>query len=355
MNTIEATEIRPTSSASRTEQTATGAAKAKSLVFVACVEAGPLEVQTVWLAESLRRWGGELAESEFIAVTPRRGLPLTGETLRAFSRLQVRHESFAAPHAYGWWGPMNKPAALRHGERISNAEVVVWLDSDTLILREPTGLLLDGGVDFAAYPASRLLDIGTNGEDDHESYWQAVCRAHGVNPGSYSWIPGQEREGGRIRMYWQSGVFAYKRSTGLGAKMLKYSERQMEAKIAARASGIYFHEQTALGIATHCEGLSCKVLDESYNTPVNKLVKDQAGPELLEGARILHYFGSAWPDFFSEMAAMIRESRADVAAWLWERGPLADPSPVWTRLVARGLKKGRSRAANKFAKECTII
>jgi len=166
---------------------------------------------------------------------------------------------------------MNKPAALAHVEACSKADVVVWMDSDTLVLREPEALSLSADIDYAAYPASRLLDIGTNGEDDHESYWQAVCLAHGIDPGRFSWIPAQEREGGRIRMYWQSGVFAYRRETFLGARMLERSIRQMEARIAARASGIYFHEQTALGVAVHIENLRYQILGESYNMPLNKL------------------------------------------------------------------------------------
>jgi len=325
------------------------------LVFVACVEAGSLEMQTIWLAESLRRWGGRLAESEFYAVTPRRGLPLAGSTFEAFERLQVQYAGLAAPHRYGWWGPMNKPAALAHVEGVSKADIVVWMDSDTLVLREPTALSLEREFDYAAYPASRLLDIGTNGHDGHEAYWRAVCLAHGIDPERYSWIPAQEREGGQIRMYWQSGVFAYRRATSLGQRMLERSIRQMEARIAAQASGIYFHEQTALGVAVHADELRYKVLEESYNMPLNKLNLDESGAGFVKDARILHYFGSAWPDFFSEMVGMIRVERPDVAGWLWERGPLADHSPLWKRAVGKVWKRQRSSAAAKFAATCQVI
>jgi hypothetical protein len=67
-----------------------------SICFVACVESGPLEAQTVRLADSIRRFGGRLAGSDIIAVTPRFGPPLARETRRRFAELGVRHERIPA-------------------------------------------------------------------------------------------------------------------------------------------------------------------------------------------------------------------------------------------------------------------
>ncbi len=47
--------------------------------IVTCVEYGPLEQMVVRMVDSLRRWGGRLADAPVYAVKPRRGMPLTRE------------------------------------------------------------------------------------------------------------------------------------------------------------------------------------------------------------------------------------------------------------------------------------
>lgn len=324
------------------------------LTFVLCVEAGALEVQTVWAIESLRRWGGRLAGCEVMAITPRRGLALRRATLEAFERLDVRHVRFPAPHAYGWWGPMNKAAALDYADREGSGDVIVWLDSDVLVIGEPAGLALSNSCDFAASPASTVQDIGTKGDDDHEPYWRRVCEAHGISPESYSWIPANPREGGRMRMYWQSGVFAYRRAAKVGEWLLARSVAQMEAKIASQHSGIYFHEQTALGVVVHLQGLRYEVLPEKYNFAVNKLVADDIDRKEISTVRVVHYFGSAWPDYFERMVDLFRGERDDVAAFLTERGPLRDPGSTPARGWQSVVRRMRSRQAAHFAQGCTV-
>ena len=54
-------------------------AAAGRICFVACVESGQLEAQTVRLAESIRRFGGSFADSEILAVTARFGPPLASD------------------------------------------------------------------------------------------------------------------------------------------------------------------------------------------------------------------------------------------------------------------------------------
>src|SRR5205085_1505515 len=66
-------------------------AEQPQISFICCVESGPLEDQTVRMVESLRRWGGRLAEAPVVAVTPRFGPPLARTTRRALDRLSARH------------------------------------------------------------------------------------------------------------------------------------------------------------------------------------------------------------------------------------------------------------------------
>ena len=125
-------------------------AEKSSICFVACVESGPLEVQTVRLAEGIRRFGGALADSEILTITPRFGPPLSGEVRRRFRELDVRHERLPSHPRYAWYHYLNTPIALAAAEELTTADILCWTDSDLLFLGEPTELLLDHELDFIA-------------------------------------------------------------------------------------------------------------------------------------------------------------------------------------------------------------
>ena len=81
------------------------------ITFICCVESGWLEDQTLRLIESLRRWGGRLANAPVIAVTPRFGPSLARQTHQAMDRLGVRYVRAAAKGDYAWFHFLNKPRA----------------------------------------------------------------------------------------------------------------------------------------------------------------------------------------------------------------------------------------------------
>ena len=81
--------------------------------FVCCVESGWLEPQTLRMVESLRRWGGQFAQSPVVAVTPRFGPPLAAKTRRAFGALNVEHYRFHADNQYAWKSFLNKHYAMQ--------------------------------------------------------------------------------------------------------------------------------------------------------------------------------------------------------------------------------------------------
>lgn len=66
-----------------------GTGAATRLTFACCAKYGTLEEGSLRLAESLRRYGGELANARIVAVTPRHGPWLRPSTLEALERLGV--------------------------------------------------------------------------------------------------------------------------------------------------------------------------------------------------------------------------------------------------------------------------
>ena len=326
-----------------------------STTFVVCVESGPLELQTSWLVESLRRWGGRYADCSVLAITPRRGPALAGSTLEAFERAGVTWKRVTPAHEVDWYGPINKPTALAAAEEMADTDQIAWLDSDTLVVGEPSELDLSPGEDFAAMPCSTRHDIGSTGSGEHEPFWSALCRTAGLPLEDLPWIPCQAGEEGTMRMYWQAGAFVYRRETRLGASQLETSLRLISGRVASRFSGVYFHEQTALGIAVAKRSLRWRSLAGSHNFAVNKIRAADIDPAGFADARIVHYFGSLWSDFFPAFLDIAAVHRPDVADFVRERGPLRDQRPMLARLKAKVIRHQRSRRYRKISDSCTTF
>jgi hypothetical protein len=326
-----------------------------SATFVICVEAGPLETQSLWAIESLRKWGGRFADCEVIAVTPRRGMPLQRETLKRFKEMAVKWISFSGSSKWTFYGPFNKPLALAAAEEISESEYMIWLDSDVFVVREPSEFILEEGIDFTAHPSSCHHDIGSTGSThEHDAYWVQTLKGHGISPTTYPMIPTQPGEEGPMRMYWQAGAFSYRRSTQLGATFLQATDQTMRLNLSSKYSGTYFHEQIGLAVAVHRQDARYRILNASHNFAVNKLRFDEVDPQRLENSCIIHYFGSAWPDGFDRLVAVIRQTRPDVADWVAARGPLADQRSFLVRGISRLIRAHRKRRSLSYAEGCRV-
>lgn len=326
-----------------------------SATFVLCVESGTLETQSLWAIESLRRWGGRFANCEVIAVTPRRGLSLQRSTLDRFRELKVRWVSFNGNVNWSFYGPFNKPLALAAAEEMTDSDYIIWIDSDVMIVDEPNSFLLGDGVDFSAHPCSCHHDIGSTGEgDSHDPFWVKSLQLHGINPLQYPMTETQPGEAGPMRMYWQAGAFAYKRKTQLGQLFVQVTEAQMNLGIASQFSGTYFHEQVGLAVAVHQAGLSFEVLPKSHNFAINRIRYDDVVASEVGEAKIIHYFGSAWPDSFDRLVKIVRETRPDVADWLRQKGPLEDERWLVLRGLSRVLRHTRKARERKYTSACKI-
>jgi len=329
--------------------------RSTSLTFVTCIESGALEWQVVRLAETLRRWGGVLAGAPFMAIKPRFGPEIEKPTRSKLEALNVDYRSIKPGHDIDWYHTINKPTALAYAEQVAQTDFIAWLDGDTLVIGQPNELILGPDEDFAAMPASCEDDIGSRGpEDDHDPYWQVLCDALGIKVNALPMIPAQPRESGQMRMYWQGGVYVYRREKKLAACHLETYLRRIKTRIASRHAGVYFYDQTSLAIAVLKLGLRWRQLSVWHNYAINKILADKIDTDGVREARIVHYFGSAWPDFFERFRGCFKDTRPDVYKWLGTTGPLGDFRPGWKRAWAKILKTLRSRRYAAFAESCSI-
>jgi hypothetical protein len=319
-----------------------------SLCFVACVESGPLEAQTLRLAESIRRFGGSLAGSEIIAVTPRFGPPLARATRRRFHELGVRHERLRSHPKYAWYHYLNTPIALAAAEDLTDARYLCWADSDLLFMGEPADLIPGPDLDFVAGSIDDGV-VGTTGPGSpHEDSWRGICELVGIDVAELPWVTTYlERQ--RIRLYFQAGVFAYRRGIGFSQFYLDMCLKALDQRFGFAGSGENYTDQVCLGLAAHKMGLRWRQLNPTHNFPMASFLPHADLPDELAKAVILHYHDSMQPHFWATCLERLRDTgHTDVHAWLSERAPLADPAPAPSRALREALRVARGVPRRRY-------
>lgn len=321
-------------------------------VFI--VESGGLEAQAVRMVESLRRWGGKFANVPVLAVTPRFGSPLSRKTYQVFDKFHVEHIRYRYNSKYSWFPYLNKPLSVVAAAEHSNAEQIVYLDADLLIVGEPDKLVLNPGEDFLACTTDKMG--GTTGaEDSTEPYWKELCHVVGIDIEDLPWVM-TEMEGERVRLYWNGGVFAFRRSTGFAEQYLQATVKALESQINSRVCGIFFHEQISMALAVAKMGIPWRALPFSHNYEMSSDLHDQwYNEEKLKAARIVHYHDSMWSEFWPTFLQCIRATHPPVADWLETLGPMKNETAVQWRVTNELLKRLRSQQELAYKQLCRTV
>ena len=331
--------------------------KRYDITFVCCVESGSLECQTIRMVESLRRYGGKFATAPVIAVTPRFGPPLGRKTRQIFDRYEIEYlvlRSDMRNARYSWNNFMNKPHAILAVDERAQSEAIGWLDSDLLFVNEPDELNLRADESFLACTPDRIG--GTTGVTDPlEPYWLSICRALNLDIESLPWVI-TEFEHDRIRYYFNSGMFVYRRETSFAKQYLENCTKILDAHISSKVCGFFFTDQVALGLTAFQLGLPWRALPYSHNSTMGSSLHNTCYSEdALRKARIVHYHDSMWPAFWPVFLECLRNTHPEVEKWLASLGPMSNQAPLQWRLMGKVLKKIRSRSKNTHNRNCLSV
>ena len=326
-----------TSHASRSGRTAS-----TEVCFVAAVESGPLEAETIRPFASLREFGGDLGRtSQCIAVTHRFGPPLARSTRRALRARNVDYLRFPSVRRFEWYHYLNKILALRAAERATSARVMAFLDPDVLVLNEPVALRLPDHLDFTACVHADEGVIGTTGPgSEHERTWALAARITGIDLDSLPWITplvGAEP----IRLYFNGGVFAYRRKTGFSAEFLRVCTQMLKERVGFAGHAENWIEQLALGLAAHRMGLRWELLPSSHDRLTGAFSKPETPRPVPSDTALLHYHEFMQPEHFPRTTAALGPHHPLVARWLTAQGPPANPAPTPWRWASEALRVGR--------------
>lgn len=271
-----------------------------SVAFVMCVEAGYLEAQSVLLARSLRRWGGELADSQILAYSPRAASRVPETTAAELQDLGVKVIVDDLNQADADYPFANKIHACRHAEQLVDAEVICFLDTDTVFIAEPSALRLAGGADLAVQPVVGKGQGSKGPDDPDDAYWMTSFDLCGVEPGRFVQTM---RDRISIRGYYNAGLVAMRRSAGLADRWATFF-RQLRESNHVHPRGIENLDQHALAMVAASAEPKVEILDWPYN---HALPQRGRFPEPLKSASLddlVHIHYHRWfnvPDFLGRL------------------------------------------------------
>lgn len=311
-------------------------------VVVTVIEAGHLERQVCLLFESLRRWGGSLSSATCVAVNPRKGPEISTSSRQILRELRVDYQRITRDDPFIWFPYLNKTAAVKHVAS-QHKGTTIWFDADVLVLNDPKDLLLiqaGGPAHFAACASDK--NIGTERDDDRFApYFRKSCEVLTVEFSSLPYILTEECRT-PIRLYWNSGVYAFAGSSGLHELHHDFTLALLREGIGSHESKLFFTDQLCLGLAVHKLNLKFKALTRDYNYSVGP--RDAAKRISAAGnqIRILHYHDSLWPASFEALCSGLSSDYLELADWLRKKGYLTNAMPVGPRLYGRFLSSLRS-------------
>jgi hypothetical protein len=261
--------------------------KCKSVAFVICTEQH-FEKKSLLLVETLRHFGGALgAISPIVSYSPRPKAMPSDSVLRQLAALDVQLVFDVSNLRWQDYGFANKAVASAHAERTLHVDAVIWLDSDQIVLREPSALQLPPGIDAAARPV-RHKNIGLESEHDPSfSYWMKLYEIAGALPKrKVQTTFGHET----IWEYYNGGLMAARRDAGIFCQYEQVMNQILESGILP-PTGIFLVEQSSLAAAITAKAARVDILPIEYNFPINKSWREYLGdyPDVVKNATTLHY------------------------------------------------------------------
>jgi hypothetical protein len=181
--------------------------------------------RAIMLFDSLRTFGGELADSPCIMLIPEKGGPLPDKAKEQLSVLDVRLIPFDMDE-----GAVRFPlaalvyaAARAEQEVCDETKMLVWMNEDTLIVRPPVDFLLHKGINFAYRPVHHTR-IGSVYDKPPDDFWSLIYQHCSVEEGKAFPMETCTRDN-TIRVYFNAGLLVVRPEQRLLEKWLDHFGR----------------------------------------------------------------------------------------------------------------------------------
>ncbi|NMG06336.1 hypothetical protein [Brasilonema sp. UFV-L1] len=288
------------------------------IAFFICTEPGRLEGQSLLLAESIRKFCGNLKDTPIYSFHPRVGEPISIQTRKAFEALGVIHQQLPINTDFHHFYLANKPLVFAYAEQTIDADILVFLDSDKCFFSEPKEFLLPPGCNVAIRPEYGKGIGSTGSQDPQDEYWKKLYEVLGVKREIFVNTPIGNK---RIRGYWNSGLLAVRRNAGILTACKENFEKVMYLKISP-PQGNYFVEQSVFS-ATLCsleENVFNFSFGYSYPLPLHNRLSKQAQINSFEKIASIHYFNMFYYQDWKKQLLNLKnlETKSEKYQWLCE-------------------------------------
>jgi hypothetical protein len=305
------------------------------IAFLICVEANRLEPQARLLCESLRTFGGRYRQAPILAVSPRPPLALGPEARAHLGDLGVTCVVEPLNETGSSYGPINRIVAGAWAETFSSRPYLVVLDTDTVLVGEPSFVRADAGV--------RPVDVkgaaSSGAGDPLDAYWARMCRFGGIDLSRLPRIS-TTIDKVRIRASYNAGFTVVRRDLGIlqstreiffasreeGLRPRAVTMREVLAStgsVGPEASEWWGSSQAALSVAIGSRTTDVYTYDERYNIPLHNLVGPERPWPLASGFKpiLLHYHYLAEAQYRERFRRVLTRigCSPEVCGWIGDR------------------------------------
>lgn len=189
------------------------------LSFATLASPGTPAARARLLASSIRRFGGRLAASPIRVMlgddpAEQPGWPEARGALLSLGVTITPSVPAGAETEFPFFGKV-AAAAAAEGQARGEDDLLVWLDADTIVLREPSQFLLPSTTSLGCRPVHHRL-IGPGWEDPLDRFWQLIYSFFGVPEDRL--FPMTTHAGERITPYLNAGLLVVRPGRGLLAR-----------------------------------------------------------------------------------------------------------------------------------------
>ncbi len=185
------------------------------LVFATTPASGGDERELILLARSIRAFGGTLAGSRLWVFVPGQ-LPLTARTQTALEEAGVQLHPYSVPGAalaFPFAAKVCAAGAAEAQARAEGAELLVWMDPDTILIQPPEEFLLDADHQLGCRPVQLTL-VSSTYDEPLDDFWSAIYQRCGADVQTvFEVVTTIDRR--RIRANFNAGLLVVRPGTGL--------------------------------------------------------------------------------------------------------------------------------------------
>ena len=281
---------------------------------------------TLALVESIREFGGQFAGAPVWIYTPPNVLKTQEKLVKSISSLgaevrqgDVPRDARDVPYAGKVFAASKAEAAAKGA-----ASILVWLDEDTIVLKEPRELALARGKSVGLRPVTHR-NIGSLYSEKPDAFWSLVYRKLAI-PESAFFPMKTVADGALLRPYFNAGLLAVRPERGLlqgwkDAFAALYHDPEVMELCAKEARARIFLHQAALSgaILQSVAKDEMTMLPDGYNYPLffNEMYGANRPFDTLDGVVTLRYdvyFRNPAPGWSAKL-----KGSPTAVSWLEER------------------------------------